>query len=330
MRPLLASLTLCCLGFFAFSHPVAGQEKFVDATVCDVAKEPAAFDNKFVRLRATLASNFEISSIRDPLHEDCASMWFTYPGSGPDAYVSFNTNQLSKPRPSIQLVEDKRFKEFQRYVDAKMYPRQPRTLCMGCSRYEVTAVMIGLFEFAGTGRGFGHMNKFPIQFVLHSIERTVVKDLAPNYDSTEFSTTPIRFPTGYVSGTLLGPDGRPISHGHVHIYSADEPPMHIDEDFSTADEKGRFKFSVPPGRYIIGFNTFRPPSAKAPYPPTYYPSAKERAAAQVVSVDDKQHVGNLVLKVGQPLTARIIPVKVLWPDGKPVAESRRRLCVQTI
>ena len=322
MRSFLASLTLCCLGFLAFSHTAAGQDKFVDTTVCEVAKEPAAFDNKLVRLRATLAGNFEISSIRDPVHSDCESMWFTFPGSGPTAYVSFSTGEPPKPRPSVQLKKDKNFREFQKYTDARMYSRQRDSLCMDCPRYEVTAVMVGLVEFAGgSGRGFGHMNMFPIQFVLHSIEKTTVKDLAPNYDPAEYSTTPIHFPTGYVSGTLLGPDGRPISDADVNIYSVSEPPTHIDEDSSTTDEKGRFKFAVPPGKYIIGFNTFWPPCAKAPYPPTYYPSTKEREAAQVVSVENNQHVRNVVLKVAQSLTPRVIPVKVLWPDDKPVADA---------
>jgi hypothetical protein len=321
MRSSIALPTLCYLGFFAFSHAAEGQDKFVDTTVCDVAKEPAAFDNRLVRLTATLAGNFEISSIRDPVHADCKSMWFTYPSSGPAAYVSFSTGEPPKPRPSLQLTKDKNFREFQKYVDAKMYSRQRDSLCMDCPRYEVTAVMVGLVEFAGAGRGFGHMNMFPVQFVLHSIEKTTVKDLAPNYNAAEYSTTLVRFPTGYVSGILLSPDRRPISDADVNIYSASDPPTHIDKDSSTTDEKGRFKFAVPPGSYIIGFNTFWPPSVKAPYPPTYYPSTDERDAAQVVSVNDKQHVKDLMLKVAQSLIARVIPVKVLWPDGRPVTDA---------
>ena len=314
-------LILCCLAFFAPSHAAAGQDKVATTTVCDVVKEPPVFDNKLVRLTATLSGNFEISSIHDTAHKDCGSMWFTYPGSGPSAYVSFSTGEPAKPRPSVQLIKDKKFNEFQKYVDAKMYARQRDSLCIDCPRYEVTAVMIGLVEFAGPGHGFGHMNSFPVQFVLRSIEKTSVKDLAPNYAAADYSTTLICFPMGYVSGTLVGPDDRLISDGDVNIYSVSDPATHIDEDSSTTDEKGRFKFAVPPGSYIIGFNTFWPPSAKAPYPPTYYPSTKERTTAKVVNVGDKQHVKNLVLKLPQPLTARIIPVKVLWPDGRPVPDA---------
>ena len=322
MRSCRASfLILCCLAFSASSHVAAEQDKVATTTVCDVERDPAAFDNKLVRITATLAGNFEISSIHDAVRKDCGSMWFTYPGSGPSAYVSFSTGERSKARPSIQLVRDKKFHEFQKYVDAKMYARRPNLLCMDCPRYEVTAVMIGQVEFAGRGQRFGHMNSFPLQFVLRSIEKTSVKDLAPNYKTTDYSTTPIRFPTGHVSGTLVGPDGRSISGREVNIYSTDDPPTPIEEDSATTDERGRFTFAVPPGNYIIGFNTFWPPSAKAPYPPTYYPSSQQRTYATVVSVVDKQNVKKLVLRLPQPLTARIIPVKVVWPDGKPVAEA---------
>jgi hypothetical protein len=313
-------LVLFSLALFESSH-AAAQDKVPTATVCDVVKEPATFDNKFVRLVATLAGNFEISSIRDSAHKDCGSMWFTYAGSGPSAYVSFSAGQPSKPRPSVQLVTDNKFHEFEKFVDAKMYTRHEDSLCMDCPRYEVTAVMVGLVEVAGPGQGFGHMNSFPVQFVLHSIEKTSVKDLSTNYASADYSTTRIQFPTGYVTGTLVGPDGRSISDEDVNIYSTDDPPTHIEEDSATTDEKGRFKFAVPPGHYVIGFNTFWPPSPKAPYPPTYYPSAQQRAAAKVLSLVDKQHVNNLVLKLPRPLTARIIPVKVVWPDEKPVADA---------
>src|SRR3979411_2802754 len=100
-------LILCWIGLFTSSHDLAGQGKAATTTVCDVVKEPAAFDNKFVRFTATLAGNFEISSIHDSVHQDCGSIWFTYPGSGPSAYVSFSTGEPSKPRPSVQLIKDK-------------------------------------------------------------------------------------------------------------------------------------------------------------------------------------------------------------------------------
>jgi hypothetical protein len=319
--PRASILLSLCIGTFMHAPFAVGQDKALAATICEVVKNPPDFDNKLVRLRATLAGNFEISAIRDPVDKDCESLWFTYPGSGPDAHLSFNAGGPTQPRPVVHLINDNRFRQFQKYVAAKMYPRQQNSLCIDCVRYEVTAVMVGLVEFAGLGQGFGHMNGFPVQFVLQSIEKTSVKDLASSYDAAAYSTKPVRFPTGYLTGTLVGPDGQPISDGDVNIYSANDPPAHIENDSASTDGKGRFKFAVPPGDYVIGFNTFWVPSPKAPYPPTYYPSTQQRTAAKILSVADNQHVNNLVFKLPQPLTARTIPAEVLWPDGKPVAEA---------
>jgi hypothetical protein len=319
-RP-ISSLLFLTIGALIQAPLALAQDKPATTTVCDVASDPAAFDNKVVRVRATLADNFEISAIRDPDGQNCGSLWFTYPGSGPSAMVSMDSLVPTQSRPAVRLQRDEQFRRFQKMVHAKMYPRRRDLYCMDCQRYEVTAVMIGVVELAGPGHGFGHMSLFKVQFVLQSIEQTSVKDLAPNYKAADFSTTPIGFPTGYLSGTLIGPDGQPIAGGDLNIYSATDPSAEIDDDSATTDDKGRFEFSVPPGRYIIGFNTFWPPSSKAPFPPTYYPSTQKRSAAQIVAVANKQHVQHLVLKLPQQLVARTIPVNVKWADGKPVAEA---------
>jgi hypothetical protein len=291
------------------------------STVCEVSKDPSRFDNKFVRLRATLAGNFEISAIRDPGHENCGSLWFTYPGSGPEASVSISSLTPNQARPAVQLQRDEAFRQFQKMVGAKMYPRRRGNICMDCSRYEVTATMTGLVEYAGPGKGFGHMNGFPVQFVLQSVQETSVKDLAGRYNAADFSTKPIRFPTGYISGTVRGPDGKPIEDADLTIYSAIDPEAHIEDDSATTDAQGHFRFAVPPGRYVIGFNTFWPPSAKFPYPPTYYPGTQHQDEATVVEVTDRQHKRDLIIQLPKPLVARTIPVKVVWPNGSPVDEA---------
>lgn len=284
-----------------------------------MGKNPAAFDNKLVRLRATLAGNFEISALRDPDDKDCDFLWFTYPGSGPEAMVSVSGLLPTQPRPAVRLRNNRQFKRFRKLVDAKMYPRQQRAICEGCNRYEVTADMVGLIEFASPGHGFGHMNGFPVQFVLQSIRQTWVKDIAPNYKAADFSTTPVRFPTGYITGILVSPDGRPVADGDLNVYSATDPSANI--DWATTDRRGHFKFAIPPGSYVIGFNTSWPPSAEFPFPPTYYPSTQQQSTAKILVLADKQHISRIVLKLPRRLAARRIPVKVVWPNGKPVADA---------
>ena len=45
------------------------------------------------------------------------------------------------------------------------------------------------------------------------------------------------------------------------LSSRRDTPAHMENDAVTSDAKGRFKFEVPPGDYVIGFNTFWPSSA---------------------------------------------------------------------
>ena len=297
------------------------QDNVVKVSVCEVVRSPEDFDNKLVRFTATLVTGFEVSAIRDPNDKDCGAIWFTYPGGAPTTYLSLGTRIPVSPRPAVQLKRDRRLRQFQRYAEAEMYSRRRDSSCDGCHRYEVTAVMVGLIESAGPGQGFGHMNASPVQFVLRSVERVSARDLASNYDAADYSKEPVRFPTGYLEGIVVGPDGRPISRQDVQVLSASDPETYLDEDLTKTDEKGRFEFAVPPGTYVIGFNTFWQPSPKAPYPPTYYPSTQQRDAAKVVSVSDKQRVKNLVLRLSQQLTARMVRMKVRAADGAPVAQA---------
>ena len=49
----------------------------VQSSVCEVTQSPASFDNKIVRLRATVVSGFEAFGIRDP-GDKCGTICLTY------------------------------------------------------------------------------------------------------------------------------------------------------------------------------------------------------------------------------------------------------------
>jgi len=304
------------------------ESKPISTNVCEITKNPNQFDNKFVQIRATLTGNFEISAIRDPEHDDCGSLWFTFPGSGPEASVSISTLTPTQPRPIVRLNQNSQFRHFQKMSQAKMYAREQNSLCMDCTRYNVSATMTGLVEYAGPSLGFGHMNGFPVQFVLQSIQESSVKDLASQY-GTNYSTSPIRFPTGYISGRLLGPEGQAISDGDLNIYSATDPEAHIENDSATTDSKGRFQFAVPPGKYIIGFNTFWHPSPNFPFSPTYFPGTQQRSNAGVIEIADREHKHGLIIHLPKPLKPRDFPVLVLWTNKNPVADANVWLSEKT-
>jgi len=94
------------------------------------------------------------------------------------------------------------------------------------------------------------------------------------------------------------------------------------------DEKGRFKVEVPPGAYVIGVNLESPPSPDVPFPPTYFPDTEDSHSATVLKFSDKDHRDDLNIELKRTLTRKTIPVKVVWPDGKPVGNANVCLMAQ--
>ena len=305
--------------------PGAGQPEA--ATICGILRRPADFDGRIVTIRATVTSNFEIFAIRDK-EDQCGLVWFTYASAGPAASVSVNVLTPNVQRSELALRRDREFARYERALEARVYPRERGTRCIPCSRYEVTATMTGRIDVAPEGLGFGHLNGFPVQFVLQRVTRVTLRDLASEYDPELWSTTPVRFPTGYIVGKVSGPDGRPISGIYVQVTPLGESPESVDDDSMETDEKGAFKIAVPPGVYTVAANVVFPPSAQQPYPRTWAPGTIEQVGAGRFSVADGRRVA-ADIRIPIRLAERKLRVRVTWPDGTPVPRANAWLAEQS-
>jgi len=290
-------------------------EAIAGTSICEVAANPTSFDGRIVSLRATVVSGFEVFAIKEP-SQDCGGMWLSYSEGGPVASTSF---AVSRPkRAPISVVKDNNYKRFRRLLNAEMHPRSREDICMGFNRYEVSATMVGRVDYAGEQRmGYGHLNGYKLQFELISVSDITAKDLSKQYDSNKFSAAPVRLPTGYIEGKLIAPDGKRYEDVWVSA-----TPEGADNEFQSTgdtdtDKRGRFKISVPPGRYVVGVNVIRPASEDFPFCKTYAPAAHDFSSAQVYTVSDGEHV-RADIRLAAPLPPRSIPVKVEWPDGRPV------------
>lgn len=288
-------------------------------TVCDVIANPQKFDGKRVRLRAIVISGFEIFAIRDP-RNDCSDIWLAYAGGGPTASTSMNAQPRPINRSSVLLRRDGYFKKFEKYLDAEMYPRDRGVTCLSCKRYEVTATMTGHIDVAPEKSGFGHLNARRFQFVLESVSDIEAKDYADNYDSKLFSAQPVRYSTAYLVGRVLSPNGQPIGGIRVTAVSTEDVPLYLERFSERADEKGRFKLGVPPGKYIVGINVKTSASRSFPFNSTYYAGTTDINAATKIIIADRQRV-NLEIKAQSSLVERGIPVKVIWTDGKAAQDA---------
>jgi hypothetical protein len=221
----------------------------------------------------------------------------------------------------VKLKNNRQLKRFQKLLDAEMYPRRRGIGCIACTRYQVTATFTGRLDYAGKGRGFGHMNAYETQLVLESVVDVSATDQASHYDLKEFSPTPVHLPTGYLKGRVVAPDGRPVAKAEVNVTSTEDVPRYMHDFTEWADEKGRFKVAVPPGTYLLGINLETPPSPAVPFAATYYPGTADLKTAKKLVVTDRQNLNGLAIRIPERLRERKVPVKVTWPDGKPVDDA---------
>jgi hypothetical protein len=169
---------------------IAARRKPVDTTVCSVLKNPSAFNNKLVRIRAYYWGNFENSTLND--NRCRGSIWLRYAGG--TAPPSFGTYVSTVYMPGsedskgkrilpipVALVRDSRFERFEALV------RENRPLVVpliGDPDGKVTATFIGRIDGVSAevhqflkgqppGRawllGFGHLGGYEAQLVLQSV-----------------------------------------------------------------------------------------------------------------------------------------------------------------
>ena len=129
-----------------------------------------------------------------------------------------------------------------------------------------------------------------------------------------------------ITGRVIGSDGRVVSGIYVNLIRTDM----IDSigqwgvgNGDTTDKEGRYKFTeIPPGKYLIGINLNREPTADTPYPRTFYPGVDRVARATVIELSALQKLSDYDIRLAPRLTTRTVEGIVLWSDGQPVACGR--------
>lgn len=152
------ALALClCVLFFPANVNCQGIEK---VSVCQLQKDPPAYNHKLVQVTAFVTHGFEDFSLLDPGCSAWLGIWLEYGGTTASGtmYCCGVTNARTRPKElvvekiPIPLVDDSRFREFDRLIE-----RRPDSI--------VHATIVGRF-FAGRlepyGKprhrgGYGHM-----------------------------------------------------------------------------------------------------------------------------------------------------------------------------
>ncbi len=199
-------LVVACL-LFGFGLGLHAQ--VVDTTVCDVVRKPESFNGKMVRIKGTVVAGFDEFAIKDATDPNCGfqvnAIWLAYPqGSkgkaGAAAIVeiqparNFTGSYTPPTRAAVTLDKSKDFKQFDSLL-AQTH-QKGADMCLGCTRYEVTATLVGRLDtvadatlkYDAAGKiigfgGFGNMNAYPARLVLQSVSDVTSKEI--DYSKTD-------------------------------------------------------------------------------------------------------------------------------------------------
>lgn len=144
----------------ARSSPPAKNEERVKVSLCDLKKDPAAYNHKIVEVTGFISHGFEDFTMTDAACPSWPGIWLEYGGTAASGtmYCCGVTSARNRPKPlvveniAIELVADERFKQFDKLVQ-----RPPDSI--------VRATILGRF-FSGeqieypartAWGGYGHM-----------------------------------------------------------------------------------------------------------------------------------------------------------------------------
>jgi hypothetical protein len=223
MRRILAAV-------FLFAVALSLHAQAVDATVCDILKDPQGFNGKIVKIKGTVRSGLDEFVVVDA---DCGlpvnAIWLSYPEgtnakSGPMAMVelqparNFAGTAEEVQRTPVKLEWTKDFKQFDSLLGA---PAKSGGMCLGCVKYEVAAILTGRLDGTraeikrdASGKivglsGFGNMNAYNARLVLSSVADVVPHEL--DYSkAAATSATPVQIPAEFTG--LQPKDELPRAH----------------------------------------------------------------------------------------------------------------------
>jgi hypothetical protein len=273
-------------GLMQMKAPNAETEPLA-TTLCAVMRNPAAYANRMVKLRASPEFAFEHSSIIDPADRSCEGPWFkTAPESDDVAAILDTWNASEDGGHPLRLIRDANYDSYEQALRAKVYPMSQEAHTFwnmgGHPRYRVTATMNGRVEYAGKfGRGFGHMTQSRVQFTLTSVENVTTEELP--YDWTRFSRTPGPFPHGIIHGKVTDAKGLPIASVQVEAIRS-QGKANPEEPSTSTDRDGNYSIELQSGSYYLIVQRKTAATKQVPLQATYHPSTEERDRAAVVTV----------------------------------------------
>lgn len=128
-------------------------------------------------------------------------------------------------------------------------------------------------------------------------------------------------PTGHIRGSVLGPDGKPLSLASVELYRAGAYNEARPGLWRFQGSKGGFDFDhVGPGEYLLVFNRPNRLDPNAPFPRAFYPGTADAGEAEIIRLEDGEDLAKVNIQLAEGYPTRTVRVHLKWPGERPAGE----------
>ena len=124
-------------------------------------------------------------------------------------------------------------------------------------------------------------------------------------------------PSGHLSGSVLGPDGKPVALASLELYRAGAYAESRPGLWGFQGARGVFDFDhVGPGDYILVLNRPNHLDPNSPYPRTFYPGVEDPSRAQAIHLRDGEERLHLNMRLKRAYPTRSLVVRLKWSGGR--------------
>jgi hypothetical protein len=126
-------------------------------------------------------------------------------------------------------------------------------------------------------------------------------------------------PTGHISGTVFGPDGKPLAIASLELFRVGAYDGTRPGYWGFQGATGSFAFDhVGPGQYILVYNRPDRKDPNSPFPRAFYPGVGTIGEAKPITLKDGQSLSKVTFKVSNGYDSRTVRVRVKFAGPRPV------------
>jgi hypothetical protein len=186
-------------------------------------------------------------------------------------------------------------------------------------RFETSSDSDGVYSFYDVHAGeYSFTARLPIRMELarKSLTGGLPPFKIPNGACYEYDVDAL--PTGHIRGSVLGPNGKPLSLASVELYRAGTYGDSRPGLWGFQGAEGVFDLDhVGPGDYILVFNRANRMDPNAPFPRAFYPGVADASEAQPITLKDGQQLLKVNMQVGGGYPTHVLRVQVKWQGARP-------------